>query len=237
MFEWHGGAKLAGKAGYAVGCVASALVLVVSGYAYFVKAQVGAIGGSDVLNGGPQTGAMNILLMGLESRTDYDGNILPSDLLTAMHAGSVQGVEDGVGGQDTNTMILIHIFAGGKKAVGLAATCPAAALATPRRWRRRWRRCPGIVGARVAIGRAPTGRATRAARGPARGNAAASRVIGVTTSGNPVLATTGTTIWLPGRPSAGRPASRCETRAVGAIRGPARIRVTAGTGRVAAPGA
>jgi LCP family protein required for cell wall assembly len=120
MFEWHGGAKLAGKAGYAVGCVASALVLVVSGYAYFVKAQVGAIGGSDVLNGGPQTGAMNILLMGLESRTDYDGNILPSDLLTAMHAGSVQGVEDGVGGQDTNTMILIHIFAGGKKAVGFS---------------------------------------------------------------------------------------------------------------------
>jgi LCP family protein required for cell wall assembly len=120
MFKWRAGGALAGKAGYAVGCVASALVLVVSGYAYFVKAQVGAIGGSDVLNGGPQTGAMNILLMGLESRTDYDGNILPSSLLTAMHAGSVQGVEDGVGGQDTNTMILIHIFAGGKKAVGFS---------------------------------------------------------------------------------------------------------------------
>ena len=40
---------------------------------------------------------MNILLMGLESRTDYDGNILPANLLAALHAGSVQGVEfDGV---------------------------------------------------------------------------------------------------------------------------------------------
>jgi LCP family protein required for cell wall assembly len=118
MFTGHGGARLVGKAGYTVGCLASALILVVSGYAYFVKAQIGGIGGSDVLSGGPQTGAMNILLMGLESRTDYDGNILPEDLLTAMHAGSVEGVEDGVGGQDTNTLILIHVFAGGKKAVG-----------------------------------------------------------------------------------------------------------------------
>ena len=64
---------------------------------------------------------MNILLMGLESRTDYDGNVLPANLLAAMHAGSVQGVEfDGVGGQDTNTLILIHIFAGGQKAVGFS---------------------------------------------------------------------------------------------------------------------
>ena len=63
---------------------------------------------------------MNILLMGLESRTDYDGNILQADLLAAMHAGSVQGVENGVGGADTNTLILIHIFAGGQKAVGFS---------------------------------------------------------------------------------------------------------------------
>jgi anionic cell wall polymer biosynthesis LytR-Cps2A-Psr (LCP) family protein len=83
-----------GKAGYAVACTLAVVVLMVSGFAYYVKAQVTSIGGSDVLNGngGPQTGAMNILLMGLESRTDYDGNILPANLLAAMHAGSVQGV-------------------------------------------------------------------------------------------------------------------------------------------------
>lgn len=108
----------ASRASYTLGCVAAALIMVISGFAYFVKAQVGGIGGSNVLSGGPQTGAMNILLMGLESRTDYDGNILSEQLLTAMHAGSVQGVENGVGGQDTNTLILIHIFAGGQRAVG-----------------------------------------------------------------------------------------------------------------------
>jgi LCP family protein required for cell wall assembly len=38
-----------------------------------------------------------------------------------MHAGSVYGVNnEGVGGQDTNTLILIHIFAGGQRAVGFS---------------------------------------------------------------------------------------------------------------------
>jgi LCP family protein required for cell wall assembly len=107
-------------AGYAVSCILAAAILVVSGFAYYVKAQVTSIGGSNAISGGPVSGAMNILVMGLESRTDYDGNILPAALLKALHAGSVQGVEDGVGGQDTNTMILIHIFAGGQKAVGFS---------------------------------------------------------------------------------------------------------------------
>jgi LCP family protein required for cell wall assembly len=111
---------LVAKAGYGVACVAAAATLVASGMSSYVVKAADSIGGSDVLNGGPQTGAMNILVMGLESRTDYDGNILPEDLLTAMHAGSVQGVENGVGGQDTNTLILIHIFAGGQKAVGFS---------------------------------------------------------------------------------------------------------------------
>jgi LCP family protein required for cell wall assembly len=127
MFSVHGGARIAGKgagiagkAVYAVGCVLAATTLVASGAAsYVVKAA--NFGGSDVITGGPSTGAMNILLMGLESRTDYDGNVLSAGLLAAMHAGSVQGVtDDGVGGQDTNTLIIIHIFAGGKKAVGFS---------------------------------------------------------------------------------------------------------------------
>ncbi len=38
-----------------------------------------------------------------------------------MHAGSVNGVDDeGVGSQDTNTLILIHVYAGGKQAVGFS---------------------------------------------------------------------------------------------------------------------
>ena len=112
---------IAGKIGYAVSCVAAAIVLLVAGYAYHVEGQLGGIESSNALSGGPQTGSMNILLMGLESRTDYDGNVLSPGLLAAMHAGSVYGVEnEGVGGQDTNTLILIHVFAGGKKAVGFS---------------------------------------------------------------------------------------------------------------------
>jgi LCP family protein required for cell wall assembly len=103
-----------------VSCILAVSILLVSGFAYYVKAQVTSIGGSNAISGGPVSGAMNILLMGLESRTDYDGNILPASLLKALHAGSVQGVEDGVGGQDTNTLILIHIFAGGQRAVGFS---------------------------------------------------------------------------------------------------------------------
>ncbi len=121
MFRAHGGTVIAGKVGYGVSCLIAAVVLVVGGYAHFVKGKLDGLAyGVSLGTNGPQTGAMNILLMGLESRTDYNGNILSSSLLTAMHAGSVYGVEHGVGGQDTNTLILIHVFAGGQKAVGFS---------------------------------------------------------------------------------------------------------------------
>ena len=108
----------AGKAGYALSCVAAALVLAVSGFTYFVVRDVSAIGGSHAINSGPSIGEQNILLMGLESRTDWSGNVLPNDILNALHAGSRQGVlYGGVGGNATNTLILIHIPAGGKKAI------------------------------------------------------------------------------------------------------------------------
>ena len=110
----------AGKAGYALSCVAAALVLAVSGFSYFVLRDVSSIGGSHAIVSGPSIGAQNILLMGLESRTDWNGNILPNNILNALHAGSRQGVENGVGGNATNTLILIHIPAGGKKAVGFS---------------------------------------------------------------------------------------------------------------------
>src|SRR5579859_8034281 len=108
---------VAGKAGYVLCCVAAALVLAISGFSYFVVKDVASIGGSHAIVSGPSIGAQNILLMGLESRTDWNGNILPNNILSALHAGSRQGVENGVGGNATNTLILIHISAGGKKAV------------------------------------------------------------------------------------------------------------------------
>jgi LCP family protein required for cell wall assembly len=110
----------AGKIGYVLSCVGAALVLAVSGFSYFVVKDVSSIGGSHAIQSGPSIGAQNILLMGLESRTDWNGNILPNDILNALHAGSRLGVENGVGGNATNTLILIHIPAGGKKAVGFS---------------------------------------------------------------------------------------------------------------------
>src|SRR6204780_5723301 len=110
----------AGKAGYALSCVAAALVLAVSGFSYFVVRDVSMIGGSHAISSGPSIGAQNILLMGLESRTDWNGNILPNAVLNALHAGSRQGIENGVGGNATNTLIVIHIPAGGKKGGGFS---------------------------------------------------------------------------------------------------------------------
>src|SRR5262249_48924930 len=79
------------------------------------------IGGGIGISNGASVGAMNILLMGLESRTDYQGHTLSAGLLAAMHAGSVNGVNNqGVGGQATHTLILLHLFARGEKAVGFS---------------------------------------------------------------------------------------------------------------------
>jgi LCP family protein required for cell wall assembly len=113
MFRAHGGAAIAGKAGYTLGCVLASLIMVASGFAYYVKSQISSIGGSNVISGGPSVGAMNILLMGLESRTYWNGEPLPRGLEDIMHIGSV-------GGNATNTLILLHIFAGGQKAVAFS---------------------------------------------------------------------------------------------------------------------
>lgn len=55
-------------------------------------------------------GAKNILLMGLDTRKDQNGDDLPSDVLKQLHAGTSDN-----GGYNTNTLILMHIPADGKK--------------------------------------------------------------------------------------------------------------------------
>ena len=117
MFRAHGGAMIAGKIGYAVSCVLAATALLASGYAFNVQHQLGEVSSSHVAAGGPQVGDMNILLMGLESRTYWNGQPLPRTLTDIMHAGSATF---GVGGNTTNTLILIHIYDNGKKAVGFS---------------------------------------------------------------------------------------------------------------------
>jgi LCP family protein required for cell wall assembly len=119
----HVAKLIAGKVLYGVVCLFAAVLLVVAGYAHKVVGQVNATGQGITIKGSSSsvTGAMNILVMGLESRTDFQGRTLPNSLLTAMHAGSASAVSAGqVGSQDTNTLILIHVFAGGKQAVGFS---------------------------------------------------------------------------------------------------------------------
>lgn len=51
-------------------------------------------------------GEMNILLIGLDSRKDQDGNDLPWAILKRLHAG-----DSDAGGYNTNTLILVHVAA------------------------------------------------------------------------------------------------------------------------------
>jgi LCP family protein required for cell wall assembly len=121
LFSARVGRIIAGKVGYTVSCLLAAVLVVVSGYAHKAVADLNALGGGITIGGSSSVGAMNILVMGLESRTNFEGQCLSESLLVAMHAGSVASCEDEtVGSQDTDTLILIHIFAGGQKAVGFS---------------------------------------------------------------------------------------------------------------------
>lgn len=61
------------------------------------------------------TGETNILVMGLDSRLDENGDALPDALYSALQAGTSAD-----GGYNTNVLMLIHIPAGGGKAVGIS---------------------------------------------------------------------------------------------------------------------
>jgi LCP family protein required for cell wall assembly len=99
--------------GISIGIVVLSLV-----FSLFARTAGSAIPRSHALNGAPQSsgGDTNILLLGLDSRRANDGSNLPRKLLNLMHVGSTSSV----GGYNTNTMILIHIPAGGKKAVAVS---------------------------------------------------------------------------------------------------------------------
>ncbi len=105
---------------YIGACLFAVLILVVSGFAYQTVRGVAGIGSSNAIASGPSTGPQNILLMGIESRRYWNGAILPPSILAKLHAGSAQAVANGVGGNTTNTLILIHVFADGKRAVGFS---------------------------------------------------------------------------------------------------------------------
>jgi LCP family protein required for cell wall assembly len=67
-------------------------------------------------SGVPQDeGEQNILIMGLDSRVDEDGNPYPQEIYDAIHAEDAS-----VGGYNTNVLMYVHIPAGGGQAVAVS---------------------------------------------------------------------------------------------------------------------
>jgi LCP family protein required for cell wall assembly len=99
-------------------CCASALVLVASGMAWGAYHYLtGGLNTSDALDAvrgrapAHLDNSVNLLLIGLDSRKDMDGNDLPKQFVEdELHAGSSD-----IGGYNTNTLILMHIPANGGK--------------------------------------------------------------------------------------------------------------------------
>src|SRR4051812_47998968 len=102
----------------AVGLV-SLLVLSGTGYGWAqMNRLVSGLATANVIDPGATVSVadeQNILLVGLDSRNDAQGNPLPQSILDELHAG-----DGSDGGDNTDTMILVHIPAGGGDAVAFS---------------------------------------------------------------------------------------------------------------------
>ena len=96
----------------------SALVLVASGIGWHLFQDLtGGISTSDVILGGNPKAAgtdLNVLLVGVDSRTDAQGHALSKQLLAQLRSGA----EDGV--LNSDTIILLHVPADGTRATGIS---------------------------------------------------------------------------------------------------------------------
>ncbi|MFD7789295.1 LCP family protein [Streptomyces nojiriensis] len=91
-----------------------ALVALTGGGAWYLYRDLAAgIGSSKALEGAEKSkfGDSNILLMGLDSRRDQNGEKLPEEVLDKLHAGSSD-----IGGYNANTLILLHVPGDGGRA-------------------------------------------------------------------------------------------------------------------------
>jgi LCP family protein required for cell wall assembly len=93
------------------------LVLSLVGYGLFQYLSLTmGIKRSDILGGqGSATGDTNILIMGLDSRLDENGNSLPKQIYDALHAGDQQSC-----GLNANVLMLLHAPADGSKATEIS---------------------------------------------------------------------------------------------------------------------
>jgi LCP family protein required for cell wall assembly len=98
--------------------VVSAAVLAVSAFAWAqVRLLDRSTASASVIGAAPPapTAEQNILLLGVDSRTDPQGNPLPPALLEALHAG---GTDDG--GDTADSIIVVHVPAGGGRATAIS---------------------------------------------------------------------------------------------------------------------
>src|SRR3954452_15183770 len=88
--------------------VITAVVLAVTGFGWWtMHGMLSGITVSQALGATaprPAGAAVNILLIGLDSRKDQNGNDLPQEMLDQLHAGDSTS-----GGYNTNTLILVHL--------------------------------------------------------------------------------------------------------------------------------
>ncbi|WP_376771859.1 LCP family protein [Amycolatopsis dendrobii] len=117
----HRGSRRGGLRGAKIALtVVSLLVMGLTGYAWAsLQGLVNGLNYSDVIGEGgggdkPADGARDILLVGLDSRTDMQGNPLSPELLAQLRAGESDGE------LNTDTLILVHIPNDGSKAVALS---------------------------------------------------------------------------------------------------------------------
>ncbi|MCP2183689.1 LCP family protein [Prauserella alba] len=115
-----GAATWARRGGKTVVALVSAMVMVVSWYGWqFIGDVNSGTSTTDVFDGdrataAPMDGAIDILLVGMDSRTDNHGDPLPREVLDKLHAGDADGE------RQTDTMILVHIPQDGRGASAIS---------------------------------------------------------------------------------------------------------------------
>ncbi|MGX7827747.1 LCP family protein [Actinokineospora sp. 24-640] len=105
-----------------VAALASASVLAAAAYGWVTFGDIDAntvttdVIAADVADSGPEPldGAVDLLLVGIDSRTDAYGNPLPREVLDMLNAGESDGE------RNTDTMILVHIPVDGTRAVAFS---------------------------------------------------------------------------------------------------------------------
>ena len=100
-----------------LGALASLLVLSIVGFGVFQFLSLSmGITRSDILGDNRGTTRdTNILIMGLDSRLDENGNPLPKKIYSALHTG-----DQSVGGLNANVLMLLHVPSDGSKATEIS---------------------------------------------------------------------------------------------------------------------